>query len=270
MPEGDTVWRTAHHLDEALAGRVLTSTEFRVPRYATVDLSGQTVREVVSRGKHLLLRTDEFSVHTHLKMEGSWHLYRPASPWRRPAHSARAVLRTDAWVAVGFSLGLVEVLPIADEESAVGYLGPDVLDPGFDRDTALANLVREPDLSVFVALHDQRNLSGFGNEYVNELLFLGGVDPHTPIRDVDVARVVDRGVRLIGANRDRIERSFTGDLRPGRLHWVFARDGRMCHRCGTTIRRTELGAGPTELRNVFWCPTCQPAPAGDTDLPEPR
>src|SRR5690606_16652650 len=154
MPEGDTVWRAAHHLDEALAGRVLTSTEFRVPRFATVDLAGETVREVVSRGKHLLLRTDQHSVHSHLKMEGSWHLYRPETMRRgrirRPGHTIRAIVRTDAWVAVGFSLGIIEVLPREDEDSAVGHLGPDVLDPEFDRDLALANLASEPDISVFV------------------------------------------------------------------------------------------------------------------------
>ncbi len=269
MPEGDTAWRTAHHLDEALAGRVLTATEFRVPRYATVDLSGEVVREVVSVGKHLLLRTDDHTVHSHLKMEGSWHLYRPTTRrLRRPEHTIRAIVRTDEWVAVGFSLGIVEVLRRADEETVVGHLGPDVLAPDFDRDLALRNLAREPDVTVFVALHDQRNLAGFGNEYVNEVLHLCGVDPHTPVSAVDLGRVVDRGVKLIHANRDRVERSFTGSLKPGQLHWVFGREGRPCRRCGTTVRRDDLGRKPTELRRVFWCPTCQPAP-GPTLGPAP-
>lgn len=262
MPEGDTVWRAAHHLDEALAGRVLTSTEFRVPRFATVDLAGETVREVVSRGKHLLLRTDQHSVHSHLKMEGSWHLYRPETMRRgrirRPGHTIRAIVRTDAWVAVGFSLGIIEVLSREDEDSAVGHLGPDVLDPEFDRDLALANLATEPDISVFVALHDQRKLAGFGNEYVNELLFLARLDPRTPVRDADLAPVVDRGVKLITANRDRIERSFTGSIRPGQMHWVFGRTHRPCQRCGTPIHETALGRLPTQERRVYWCPRCQP------------
>lgn len=261
MPEGDTVWRTAHHLDEALAGQVLTSTEFRVPRYATVDLAGETVREVVSHGKHLLLRTDEHTVHSHLKMEGSWHLYRPGGSWRRPAYSARAVLTTDPWVAVGFSLGTLAVVPRQGEDRVVGHLGPDVLDPGFDRDLALANLGRDPRVPVFVALHDQRRLAGFGNEYVNEVLFLAAVNPWTPVGEVDLGRIVDRGVRLIGANRGRVERSFTGDLRAGNLHWVFQREGRPCRRCGTPIRRGDLGARATELRQVYWCPRCQPTVA---------
>lgn len=270
MPEGDTVWRAAHHLNEALAGRVLTSTEFRVPRYATVDMSGEVLREVVSVGKHLLMRTDEWSIHSHLKMEGSWHLYRPDTlerggrGLRRPAHTVRAILRTDEWVAVGFSLGVVEVLRRSAEPTVVGHLGPDVLDPDFDRELALANLARSPEVTVFSALHDQRNLAGFGNEFVNEMLFLCAIDPRTPTGDVDLTRIVDRGATLIRTNRDRTERSFTGSLRPGQLHWVFGRTGRQCRRCGATIRETSLGP-PTQERRVYWCPTCQPA-SGARDL----
>lgn len=257
MPEGDTVWRAAHHLDQALAGRTLTATEFRVPRHATADLSGEVVREVVSRGKHLLLRTDDHSVHSHLRMEGSWHLYRPTTRrWRRPMHTVRAIVRTDEWVAVGFSLGILQVLPRSAEDTAVGHLGPDVLDPGFDRETALRNLRRDPDRPVFVALHDQRNLAGFGNEYVNEILFLAAVDPHARVGDVDLEPILDRGLRLIRANRDRVERSFTGSTRPGELHWIF--DQQTCRRCGTRIEETALGNKPTELRRTFRCPHCQP------------
>ncbi len=262
MPEGDTAWRTAHHLDEALAGRLLTSTEFRVPRFATVELVGETVREIVSHGKHLLLRTDDHTVHSHLRMEGSWHLYRPTTRrLRRPEHTIRAILRTDEWVAVGFSLGIVEVLPRSAESDAIGHLGPDVLAPDFDRELALANLARDPGLPVFVALHDQRNLAGFGNEYVNEVLFLCRIDPHTPAAEVDLGRIVDRGVELIRANRDRIERTFTGSLRPGEGHWIFSRAGRPCRRCGTPIRESALGE-PTRERRTFWCPTCQPTSGG--------
>ncbi|MBA4609470.1 Fpg/Nei family DNA glycosylase [Aeromicrobium sp. Marseille-Q0843] len=266
MPEGDTVWRAAHHLHEALAGRVLTATEFRVPRYATTDLAGEVLHEVVPRGKHLLMRTDAWTIHSHLKMEGSWHLYRPATlrrggrGLRRPAHTVRAIVSTDEWVAVGFSLGIVEVLRREDEDSVVGHLGPDVLDPDFDRDVALANLAHDPEVPIFVALHDQRNLAGFGNEFVNEMLFLSAVDPHTPVGVADLGRIVDRGVKLIRLNRDRIERSFTGSLRAGELHWVFGRTDRPCLRCGTTIREDALGRVATQQRRVYWCPNCQGAP----------
>jgi hypothetical protein len=115
MPEGDTVYRTARHLDQALAGATLTRSDFRIPQLAELDLSGELVEGVASVGKHLLTRVGDVSIHTHLKMEGSWHLYRPASRWKRPAYAARVVLETADWVAVGFDLGTVEVVARTDE-----------------------------------------------------------------------------------------------------------------------------------------------------------
>jgi len=120
VPEGDTVWRTAHHLDKALSGQVLVRSDFRVPAFATLDLAGQTVVGTVSRGKHLLTRIGAgeaaVTLHTHLKMEGSWHLYREGTRWRRPAHQARVVLTTEEWTAVGFALVVVEVVGKDAEE----------------------------------------------------------------------------------------------------------------------------------------------------------
>src|SRR3954463_7217147 len=121
------------HLDRALTGSVLTRTDFRVPAHATLDLSGQVVEGTVPRGKHLLTRIgSDRTLHTHLKMEGAWHLYKPGTPWRRPAHEARVVLRTDEWTAVGFALGVVEVLDREAEPEAVGHLGPDLLGEDWD------------------------------------------------------------------------------------------------------------------------------------------
>jgi len=258
VPEGDTVWRTAHHLDEALTGTTLTRTDFRVPAYATYDLSGLRVDEVVSRGKHLLIRVDEFSIHSHLKMEGAWHVYRHGSRWRRPAFQARVVLENSECQAVGFSLGIMEVLARDRENKAVGHLGPDVLGPDWDTAEAQRRINADPGRPVFVALHDQRNLAGFGNEYVNELCFLSGVLPTRPVGELpDLSRILDRGRRMILANRDRVERTMTGDTRPGRMHWVFARSGKPCRRCGTTIRSGELGARLTQMRITYWCPYCQ-------------
>jgi endonuclease-8 len=130
MPEGDTVWRTARRLHDVLANQILVTSDFRVPAYSTVDLTGSRVREVVARGKHLLLRTEPgLTVHTHLKMDGSWQLYRVGSPWRGPGFEVRLVLASTDWVCVGFRLGIVEVLRTAAEASVVGHLGPDLLGP---------------------------------------------------------------------------------------------------------------------------------------------
>ena len=258
MPEGDTVWRTALHLDRALSGRVLLGTDFRVPAHATLDLAGQRVEETVSRGKHLLTRIGaEHTLHTHLKMEGAWHLYRTGSGWRRPAHEARVVLRTDDWTAVGFALGIVEVLPRAAEDTAVGHLGPDLLGTDWDDEEAVRRLIADPARPVAEALLDQRNLAGIGNVYKCELCFLSGVDPRTPVGSVPgLPRLVARAHQLLVANRDRVERITTGDRRRGGHLWVYGRRG-PCLRCGTPVSRADLGPVGQE-RPTYWCPTCQP------------
>jgi endonuclease-8 len=259
MPEGDTVWRTAHHLHEALAGRELTRTDFRVPAFATVDLSGESVDEVVSRGKHLLIRTPAHSIHSHLKMEGAWHVQRLDTPWRRPGHSARAVLENHEWQCIGYSLGILEVIDRDAEESVVGYLGPDLLGPDWSLDEAVRRVGADPERPVFLALLDQRNVAGFGNEYVNELLFLMGLRPARPVGEVpDLARVISRGQRMLDVNKSRVERSFTGSTRTGDDRWVYRRERTRCRRCGTRIREGQLGDHPTTERNTFWCPHCQP------------
>jgi endonuclease-8 len=259
MPEGDTVWRTARRLHQALAGQTLTGTQLRVPQHATVDLAGQTVHEVVARGKHLLHRIgDDTTLHTHLKMEGSWHLYRPGSRWRRPAHQARVVLHTEAWTAVGFSLGIVELLPRADEETVVGHLGPDLLGPDWDEDEAVRRLMADPDRTIGEALLDQRNLAGVGNMYKSELCFVVGLNPWKPVGDVpDLVRLVRRAKAVLEANRDRVEQSTTGDLRRGRRLWVYRREGQPCLRCRTRVEVATQGPVEEE-RATYWCPSCQP------------
>jgi len=255
MPEGDTVWRTAQHLDEALTGRVLTRTDFRVPAFATLDLSGHAVAGTVSRGKHLLTRIGtDHTLHTHLKMEGSWHLYRPGSRWRRPQHEARVVLTTAEWVAVGFALGVTEVVPREHEDDLVGHLGPDLLGPDWDEQEALRRLGADPSRPVAEALLDQRNLAGIGNMYLAELCFLAGVHPDTPIGQVpNLPRLVRRARQVLEVNKNRVQQTTTGDLRRGRQLWVYGRGREQCRRCGTPIAYDEHGGRPR-----YWCPSCQP------------
>jgi endonuclease-8 len=257
VPEGDTVYRTAKNLDAALTGHPLVRSDFRVPAFATLDLTGERVDSVVSRGKHLLMRVGDWTVHSHLKMEGSWHLYRPGTRWRRPDWQARAVLATAEWTAVGFQLGTLEVVPRADEESIVGYLGPDLLGPDWDPGEALRRLTAEPMRPVGLALLDQRVLAGLGNVYRNELCFLRGVLPTRPVGEVgEPARMIDLAHRLIDANKDRVDRTTTGTLR-GATDWVYRREGKPCLRCGTPIERGTLGEDDLQLRDTYWCPRCQ-------------
>lgn len=257
MPEGDTVWLSARSLAAVLDGQVLTLCDIRVPAYATVDLTGETVKNVESRGKHLLMRIGEYTIHSHLKMEGSWHLYREGTPWRRPAWQARAVIGVHGWNAVGFSLGLVEVLSTSLEDTAVGHLGPDLLGPGWEAAEALRRVTADPDRAVGLALLDQRNLAGLGNVYRNELCFLRGILPTRPVGEVEhPEKLIDLAHRLIDANKERVNRTTTGMLR-GTTAYVSQRAGKPCLRCGALILRGQLGDSELTLRDTYWCPRCQ-------------
>jgi len=257
MPEGDTVYRAAKQMNTALAGQVLTGFDLRVPRFATSDLTGETVHEVVSVGKHLLHRIGDYTLHTHLKMEGIWRVYRRGERWQRPAHQARAVLDTATVQAVGFALGVTELVRREEEHTVVGHLGPDLLG-AWDAGEALRRLTADGDRPVFVALLDQRNLAGIGNVYANELCFLRGAAPTRPLRDVpDLPGVIDLARRMLVANRDRSARVLTGVDRPNQRFWVYGRVGQPCRRCGTRIRQGELGPDELQERVVYWCPRCQ-------------
>jgi len=259
MPEGDTVWRAARHLDQALSGHPLIRTDFRVPEHATLDLSGRVAGSTIARGKHLLTRIgDDHTLHTHLRMEGAWHLYKPGTRWRRPAHAARVVLETVPWSAVGFALGIVSVIPRGDEVAVVGHLGPDLLGPDWDPDEAVRRIREAPARPVADALLDQRNLAGIGNLYKSELCFLAGVHPWRPVADVpSLDRMVRRAHLMLEANKERVEQTTTGDTRRGRQTWVYGRDKQPCRRCGTTVRVAMQGPEGLE-RATYWCPACQP------------
>jgi endonuclease-8 len=177
------VWLAAQRMNTALAGGTLRRGEFRIPQLATLDLTGAGVREVVPRGKHMLIRLDDDrTLRTHFRMDGSWHIYRPGTKWHGgPAYDVRLVLATDDWECVGYRLHDIDVVPTADEDRLVGHLGPDVLGPDWDLDEALRRLREPPDEQIGVALVDQRNLAGVGNLYKVESLFIRGVHPWTPV-----------------------------------------------------------------------------------------
>jgi endonuclease VIII len=264
VPEGDTVYRAARLLDRALSGQLLVKADLRVPQHAIADLTGGTVVETVSRGKHLLTRvdrdTDRWTLHTHLKMEGAWRVINPGQRWPRPAHTARVVLETGSSVAIGFSLGVVELLDRADEDHAVGHLGPDLLGPDWDEDAALARLRADPTRTIREALLDQSNLAGIGNMYAAELCFTSGVHPSTPVAGVpDLRRLVRRAHQMLVLNKERAVQSTTGDLRERERMWVYRRDRSPCRRCGTPVEVAVQGPAGRE-RATYWCPSCQPLP----------
>lgn len=260
MPEGDVVWRTARQLDEALSGRVLNRSDFRVPRFATTDLAGRAVTGTVSRGKHLLTRVDNgVTIHTHLRMDGSWRI-RPASDYLPRDHRIRLVLGNDQRQAIGYLLGVVEVVPTKHEERVLGHLGPDLLGPDWDAAEAVRRLQADPARPVSEALLDQRNLAGIGNLYRAEVLFLRGIDPWRPVGEIsDLPALIELARQLLDANKDRIDQVTTGSLTPGTQTWVYGRSGRPCRRCGGRIRRVLAAGIPGDGERVtFWCPRCQP------------
>jgi endonuclease VIII len=273
MPEGDTLHRTADGLRPYLVGRTVIAARAGgpgpVPQVGRV--AGATVIEVEAIGKNLLIRFDNgLELRTHLRMNGSWHRYRPGERWRRPPARARLVLEVPGAVAVCFDAPVVELLETRAQglHPALAWLGPDLLAPDFEPGGAADALrrLREParaGRAIAEALLDQRALAGIGNVYKSEVLFIERVDPWAVVgelRDETLTRLIATARRLLAANAERRggpERVTTGGDRSaaGRPLWVYGRAGRPCRRCGTLIARRRQG---TELpRLTYWCPRCQ-------------
>lgn len=256
MAEGDSVHRMARMLDAALTGRVLRSTDFRVPRYIGLSLAGSRVGSVVSRGKHLLIRLGELSIHCDLAGEGRWDVYAPGERWRSPAFKAKCVLKNNDFHAIGFELASLQVIRTVEEPAVVGHLGPDPLGHYWDAEEATRRLLLCPDRAIGHALVDQRLIAGLGNVFRSEMLFLARVHPHLPVSEVpDLRLVVDLAHQLLHANKDSARRVTTPAAHP-EPHWVYGRAGRPCPRCGQDIAH-EL----TETADLYWCPQCQSLPS---------
>ncbi len=265
MPEGDTIHRTAATLHKALAGRALV--RFEAPRLGgPLPLPGTRVEEVEAHGKHCLIRFgDGTALRTHMRMTGSWHLYRPGERWRKRPGAARVVLEVGGaapddpgWVAVCFAAPDVE---LTHGPAATAHLGPDLCTPGADVDDAVRRLAAysDPERPIGDALLDQRVACGIGNVYRCEVLFLEGLDPATPVAAVDTGtrrRLLATAHRLLLAN-----------LGPGRRvtwgggHAVYGRAGEPCPRCAAAVRVERQGR---DARLVWWCPGCQARPGSST------
>jgi len=263
MPEGDAVWRTARRLHTALVGDPIVASDLRVPSLATVDLSGRRTVEVVSRGKHLLHRMEGgLTLHSHLRMEGRWKVYRGRgreSVRRSQRHTIRAIVVTESVAAAGETLGMVDLVRTDQESRVVGHLGPDLLDPAYDGGTALANLLRRPERTVTEALLDQRNLAGIGTIFASEPLFLHGVNPWASVEQVgesELAALVDTARRLLIQSCRLGRTTITGRSDYLDDAWVHGRVGLPCLRCASTVRLATIGTQPQE-RVMFYCPSCQ-------------
>ncbi|MCU0270646.1 MAG: hypothetical protein MUF83_18655 [Acidimicrobiales bacterium] len=254
MPEGDTIHRTAARLRPALVGRPLVRLD--LPRVAGPRPGpGVAVTAVEAVGKHLLVRFDDGRVlRTHLRMSGSWHLYRAGERWQRAPHRARVVLDVGDWVAVCFDAPVVE---LTRDDAGTAHLGPDLCRSDADLDEALARCERlvEPGTWIADVLLDQRVAAGIGNVYKSEVLFLHRLDPTTPIEAVEAATrraLLATAATLLRANLGGSART-TAPGPPGSL-WVYGRARRPCRRCGTPIR---MGRGGATNRSTYWCGACQ-------------
>lgn len=263
MPEGDTIHRMAATLRAALLGARLTG--FRAPRLGpTQPAPGETIDRIEARGKHLLLWFSGGLIHhSHMRMTGSWHLYRPGEPWRRGPGAARTVVEVPGVVAVCFGAPVVELLDegALRRHPALRALGPDLASDQPDLQLARRRMERiaDPATSIGQVLLDQRIACGMGNVYRSEVCFLHGLDPRTPLAQVDEPvrdALLATGARLLRQNLHLPARTTVAQAPAGTLY-VYGRAGAPCRRCGTAILSDNTGEPP---RITYWCPSCQQVP----------
>lgn len=274
MPEGDTIYRAAVVMHRALAGATVLAFESPLTRLARDaddrQLSGRRIERVESRGKYLVIRfSGGLALLTHLRMHGSWHLYRPGERWRAPRRAMRIRIVAPDWEAVGFDIPVAELHDDASllRAAHLARLGPDPLAADFDAREAVARLREAGELTIEEALLDQRCLAGVGNVLKSEVLFMAGVDPYVAageLSDSQLTRIVDLTQRVLRDNVVAVEsgrrtaragsRNTTRSADPAAKLYVYGRAGRPCRRCGEKIRHRRAGR---HARSTYWCPTCQ-------------
>ncbi|MEY4575733.1 MAG: hypothetical protein RL701_436 [Pseudomonadota bacterium] len=281
MPEGDTIFRSARTLQRALGGDVIQRFESGLPQIAGIErhttIVGRTIEQVEARGKHLLMHLSQSLVlRTHMRMQGSWHIYRPGEKWQRPRHQMRIVIETERFCAVAFLVHEAEWLTEKDlPRSAVGRLGPDVLASEFDPEAAAQRIVAQGVRQIGDVLLDQRVLAGIGNVYRSELLFMARVHPLKSAQSVSLERarfIAREAARLLRENVGLVaDREREGALREvpgpgmrtttrrcGERLWVYGRAGEECLVCGGKIVGELVGE---HARRCYYCVGCQRADA---------
>jgi len=278
VPEGDALFRTARTLDRALAGHTVIRFESVFPALTRIDedapVVGRTVDRATAMGKHLLIHfSGALVLRTHMRMSGSWHLYRSGEAWQRPAWDYRILIETDTFIAVAFNVPVAEFLAgrALARQRDLRALGPDLLGESFDVGEALKRLRARNTETIEAALLDQRVVAGIGNIYKSEVLFASRVHPQTPVAelsDEQLLGILERARRWMRANVHPSTaaaivthpglRTATGRADHADGVWVYGRAGRPCRRCGTRIVSAKTGP---HVRTTYWCPHCQPAPA---------
>jgi endonuclease-8 len=275
MPEGDSVFRAARTLQRSLAGQRVTRFATMFPALTRVDedrpLAGRTIESVTSRGKHLLVSfSGDLILHTHLRMNGAWHVYRPGERWRRRAIDMRVLVETASAVAVGFNIPIAEFLTARSlqRHEQLANLGPDLASQSFDAAEARRRIRELGETPIGDLLLNQRAMSGLGNVLRSEVLFVAGTDPFLlaqALSDEALDRLIETARRLMSVNVLDPERTLaagfgrrtTNSMNPHARLWVYGRGGKPCRKCGTPIRSRKTGP---DARLVYWCPSCQSPP----------
>jgi len=283
MPEGDTIFRAARTLHRALAGHEVVRFESVLPALTRVDedapITGRTIARVSAAGKHLLIYfSGDLVLRTHLRMNGSWHIYRPGERWRKPRRDMRVVIATAAFEAVGFNLPVAEFLSgrALERQDDLRLMGPDLLGETFDEAEAIRRFRARGATEIGDAVLNQRVVAGAGNVYKSEVLFLAGVNPFAP-----VAELSDEALRaILAAARTHLRanvidptaaivtyrgyRRTTGRADPAERLYVYGRARQPCRKCGTRITVRAQGR---DARLTYWCPQCQPATSASAPVP---
>jgi endonuclease-8 len=273
VPEGDTIFRAARTLHRALGGKQVVRFESVFPALTRVQidtpLTSQTIDAVSAAGKHLLMRfSGGMTLRTHMRMNGSWHIYRPGEAWQRPNRDMRILVATADYVAVGFNIPVAEFITAANirRHEELRHLGPDLLAAGFDGEEAFRRIRARVTEPIAAVLLNQRVLAGIGNVYKSEVLFICRVHPLTPVAQLDDERIrelIATARRLLLANVGTGLapmttytgfRKTTGRDNPKDRLWVYGRARLPCRRCGTAIAIEKQGL---DARLTYWCPLCQ-------------
>jgi len=273
MPEGDTIYRAARTLNRALAGGVVTRFESVFPALTRIDddhaLANRTIESVSASGKHLLMRfSGDLVLRTHMRMNGSWHIYRPGERWQRPRRDMRILVATERFEAVGFNIPVAEFLSARglERQEDLRTMGPDLLGDEFDENEALKRFRERGAAAIADTLINQRVVAGAGNVYKSEVLFLCRIDPFATVgglSDEQLRHVLATARKLLLANvtdpQDGIAtyrgyRRTTRRSDPAERLYVYGRARKPCRRCGAAIR---VRAHGPNARLTYWCPQCQ-------------
>ena len=276
MPEGDTIFRAARTLNRALAGQPVVRFESVYPALTRVHedapVTGRTIESVTAAGKHVLMRfSGDLVLRTHMRMNGSWHIYRPGETWHRPRRDMRILIATAPFEAVAFNVPVAEFLSgrAMARQQDLRLMGPDLLSEAFDAAEAVRRLRGRGRSAIADALLNQRVVAGIGNVYKSEVLFMCGVSPFSRVADLRDdqlrqllstarthlhANVVDPTAAIVTY---RGYRRTTRRADPGERLYVYGRARQACRKCGTRI---EVQAQGPDARLTYWCPACQPAP----------